>query len=71
MTLPTEPNHLAHLLLRLAILTTVVAITLPLTGIWWWALLGMDEAVGGAVMFTTGVFAIGASAVWAIWTDTK
>ncbi len=39
---------------RLAAVLLVIGVTVGLTGVWWWALLGMTPEVGAAVTFTAG-----------------
>ena len=53
----------------LAILLTVVTITLIIGGVWWWALLGMSVEVGSAVMVTAFVTCCGAAATWGLGSE--
>ena len=60
-----------RLLRWLAVFATVVTILLVLGGVWWWALLGMNSDVAGAVKVTAMVSAIGAVAAWTFWSEVQ
>ena len=56
--------------LWLAVLSTTASTVAAIGGLWWWALLGMTEPVGGALFGTAFAFAVGAAVAWGLWSET-
>jgi zinc transporter ZupT len=54
-------------LTAIAVISVVLGILSPLialVGIWWWAIFGMEQAVGVALAFTAAVVGVGSAAAF-------
>jgi zinc transporter ZupT len=60
MSTTKPPTAIAVISVVLGILSPLIA----LAGFWWWAIFGMEQAVGVALAFTAAVAGVGSAAAF-------